>query len=225
MARPTILLLSCLSLLAMATPAAVLAADADPILDFCVADLSKTDLFINGLPCKNPATVTSGDFKSMAFRGVGNTSNPLGIAIGFAAAGANFPALNTQGLTLVKIEYASTGGFVPPHVHPRASEVILVLEGAVLVGFVDTSNKYYSATLYAGDLFVFPRGLLHFQLSLNSSYPALSFSSLNSQNPGLSLIGPALFASTPGIPSIVLQKSFAIDDAQVKAIKMAFGGK
>ncbi|KAI5082299.1 hypothetical protein GOP47_0002042 [Adiantum capillus-veneris] len=222
MERSTMLLLSAIAILAF-TAAPALSADADPILDFCVADLTNKNLFLNGLPCKNPATVTSADFKFEGFRGMGNTSNPLGIAIGFAA-GATFPALNTQGLTLVKIDYANTGGFVPPHVHPRASEIILVLEGAVLVGFVDTSGNYFSATLYAGDLFVFPRGLVHFQLGLNSSYPSLSFSSLNSQNPGLSLIAPALFASTPGIPTMVLQKSFAITEAQVKAIKMAFGG-
>eukprot|EP00250_Pteridium_aquilinum_P015880 c22816_g2_i1 orf=1-492(-) len=141
------------------------AADPDPIQDYCVADLSNTNLFINGLPCKNPASVTSADFKSSVFRGVGNTSNALGVALSFAAA-ATFPALNTQGLTLVKIDYAFTGGFVPPHVHPRASEVIVVLKGAVLVGFVDTSGNYFSSTLYAGDVFVFPRGLIHFQLGL-----------------------------------------------------------
>eukprot|EP00250_Pteridium_aquilinum_P035370 c9263_g1_i1 orf=447-1121(-) len=198
-------------------------ADADPINDYCVADSTVTNLFINGLPCKNPASVTSSDFKSSVFRGAANTSNALGIALGFAAA-ATFPALNTQGLTVVKIDYANTGGFVPPHVHPRASELIVVLEGAIYVGFVDTNGKFFSATLYAGDLFVFPRGLIHFQLGLNSSYPSLSYSSLNSQNPGLSLVTPALFGSTPGIPNLVLEKAFAITEAQVISIKKAFGG-
>lgn len=202
-------------------PAFTQAADPDPVQDYCVADLSNTNVVINGLPCKSPSSVSSADFRSSLFRGTGNVSNPLGIAIA-AAAGATFPALNTQGLTVIKIDYAKMGGFVPPHVHPRASEVVLVLEGAVLVGFIDTSGNYFSTTLYAGDLFVFPRGLIHFQLSLPSSIPSLSFSSLNSQNPGLSLVASALFASTPGIPDIVLEKTFAITEAQVEAIKMAF---
>ncbi|KAI5058852.1 hypothetical protein GOP47_0027022, partial [Adiantum capillus-veneris] len=196
------------------------AADPDPIVDHCVADLSNTTVFFNGLPCKNPSTVSSADFHSSLFRGTGNTSNPLGLAATLASA-ASFPALNTQGLAIVKIEYASTGGLVEPHVHPRASELIVVVQGTVLAGFIDTSGNYFSATLQAGDLFIFPRGLIHFSMNLPDSGQALAYASFNSQNPGLSNVAPALFASTPGIPNTLLEKTFAIAEAQVLAIKKA----
>lgn len=200
------------------------AADADPIVDYCVADPNNTNVFLNGLPCKNASTVSSADFYSSLFRGTLNTSNPLGLAFTLASA-ASFPGLNTQGLSIVKIEYAATGGLVQPHVHPRATEVIMVVQGTVLAGFIDTSDNYFSATLQAGDLFVFPRGLIHFSMNVPDSGPALAYASFNSQNPGLSNVAPALFASTPGIPNTILEKTFAIAEAEVLAIKKALAAR
>ncbi|KAH7403919.1 hypothetical protein KP509_15G000200 [Ceratopteris richardii] len=201
---------------------AAFAADADPIFDYCVADSTQSSIFFNGLPCKDPSTVTAADFTSTAFRAPGNTSNPLGIAIAVAAAGPGLPGLNTQSLTLVRFEYAKDGGFVPLHIHPRASELITVTKGAVQVGFIDSSNKFFSTTLYKGDSFLFPRGLIHYQLSVSSS-PAKSYSSLNSQNPGIVLLPPNLFGSTPSIPDIVLEKSFSLSKDEVDRIKASFG--
>ena len=213
-----VVLLSCLII----NGVLVISADPDPINDYCIADPTIKNSFINGLPCKNPASVTSADFHSSLFKAAPDTSNPLGIALGFAA-GATFPALNTQGLTLVKIDYAKSGGFVPPHVHPRASEIIYVIAGEVEVGLIDTSGKFFNATLFPGDLFVFPRGLIHYQSSVPSC-TSLSLSALNSQNPGLSLVASALFGSTPGIPDSILAKTLSITPAQVDDIKKAFGG-
>lgn len=41
---------------------AVLAADPDPLQDFCVADLSPNAPLINGFPCKPRSNVTAKDF-------------------------------------------------------------------------------------------------------------------------------------------------------------------
>ena len=48
------------------------------------------------------------------------------------------PGLNTLGISLVRIDYAPYGQN-PPHTHPRATKILIVLEGTLYVGFV-TSN-------------------------------------------------------------------------------------
>eukprot|EP00249_Psilotum_nudum_P034344 c53297_g1_i1 orf=510-1244(+) len=208
----------CVFWVALISIGAVVGSDPDPLQDFCVAETS-VSFFSNGLPCKNPAKVTSADFKSSILSTPGNTSNALGLAVTLAA-GSTFPGLNTQGISVARIDLAK-GGLVPPHVHPRASEVIFVVKGAQLVGFVDTNNNLFSKTIYAGELFVFPRGLVHYQLSVADG-PGFSISSLNSQNPGLSLVATALFGSNPPIPNIVLEKTLHLTEKQVTNIKQAF---
>ncbi|XWS64821.1 hypothetical protein CRYUN_Cryun05aG0037100 [Craigia yunnanensis] len=47
--------------------------------------------------------------------------------------------LNTLGISLARIDYAPYGGLNPPHTHTRATEILVVLEGTLYVGFV-TSN-------------------------------------------------------------------------------------
>ncbi|KAG0591611.1 hypothetical protein KC19_1G188000 [Ceratodon purpureus] len=199
--------------------AVVSAADPGPINDFCVADL-KSPLTFNGLSCKSPAMVMPEDFALRAFRGDADTNNPLGIGIIPGFAGVNYPALNTLGFSLAKINYAK-GGLVPPHTHPRATEVITVLKGEVYCGFVDTAGKLYAATLKTGDFFVFPLGLVHFELNTGSG-AAVTLSVLNAQNPGIQIIASSLFGSTPAIQTGVLSKAFGISDATTEAIKKGF---
>ena len=199
--------------------AVVSATDAGPINDYCVADLKST-LLINGLVCKSPAAVTSKDFVFQAFRANADTKNALGIGLIPGFAGVNYPALNTLGLSLAKINYAK-GGLVPPHTHPRATEVITVLSGSVYVGFVDTSGKLFDATLYKDDFFVFPLGLVHFILNTGSE-PAVTLSVLSAQNPGLQIVATALFASAPPVPTAVLTKAFGISASTVAKIEKGF---
>lgn len=198
------------------------ASDGDPMEDFCVTDESKMgeEMSGYGYACKAISKVKGRDFKTGVLREAGNTTNPLGVAVALASA-ANVGALNTQGLSMVRVDYAK-GGVVPPHVHPRASEVVYVIEGTVQAGFVDSSNRMYSETVRAGELFVIPRGLLHFLYNVGDG-KALSVSSLNSQNPGASLAANALFGAHPALPDAVLQSSFQLSRAQVRRLKKVFG--
>lgn len=196
------------------------AADPDPLQDFCVTDPTHSTTQ-NGFPCKPPSHVSSADFKSSALVSPGNTSsNPFGIALTLASA-SSFGALNTQGLSFARIDYAKCG-VVPPHVHPRASEILFVLDGTLSVGFVDTANKLYKETLCAGELFVFPRGLLHFIYNVGAGR-AVTLSGFNSQNPGTSLVANALFGAEPPVSDEVLEKAFQLSEKEVKSLKKVFG--
>jgi quercetin dioxygenase-like cupin family protein len=209
-----------LLLLAATTVTVVMAADADPIDDFCVADLT-SPIILNGLVCVNPATVNGSTFAFTGFENAGNTKNGLGSAVTPGFAGVNYPALNTQGLALARLDYAP-GGLVPPHTHPRATEVLYLVKGQLLVGFVDTNDKFYPAYLKTGDVYVFPRGLVHFQFNFGTT-PAFAIAVLNSQNPGVQLIASALFGATPPIEDAVLAKAFGIPASEVEIIKKGFG--
>jgi quercetin dioxygenase-like cupin family protein len=199
--------------------AVAFAADADPINDYCVGDL-KSSVMVNGLPCKAASMVQSSDFLFSGLRKAADTNNPLGIAVTPGFAGVNYPALNSQGLALARFDYAK-GGLVPAHTHPRASEVLYVTKGELYVGFVDTAGKLFSATLKKGDVWLFPRGLVHFQLNVGGGR-AVSVSVLNGQNPGVQLMASALFGSTPAIKDEVLSKGFGISTEEVQTIKKAF---
>ncbi|KAL5716263.1 hypothetical protein ACHQM5_017980 [Ranunculus cassubicifolius] len=213
-------LLVALFLLAIAS--SVLAYDPSPLQDFCVGD-PNSPVFVNGLVCKNPALVNNKDFIFMGmFNRPGNTSNRLGSAVTPAFV-TQFPALNTMGVSLVRIDFAP-GGINPLHTHPRASEILVCVQGTLLVGFVTSNpeNRFFSNVLYPGDLTVFPKGLIHFQLNIGR-VPAVAFAGLGSQNPGVITIANAVFNSTPPLPDIVLQRSFGVGQEVVNELRAPFG--
>jgi oxalate decarboxylase/phosphoglucose isomerase-like protein (cupin superfamily) len=88
------------------------------------------------------------------------------------------------------------------------------------VGFVDTAGKLFAATLKTGDFFLFPRGLVHFQLNSGSGQSE-TVSVLNAQSPGIQLIATSLFGSSPFISEAILSKAFGVSAAVVDEIRKA----
>lgn len=109
---------------------------------------------------------------------------PTGAVVALAGP-RDFPALNTQGVTHARLDFA-IGGVVPLHTHPRAAETLLVLKGTIYTGFVSDDDVLYASTLHQGDLILFPKALLHFQLNVGNE-TAITFNTLTSQHPGLLL--------------------------------------
>ncbi|GAQ77763.1 cupin superfamily protein [Klebsormidium nitens] len=193
-----------LMLVLAAVAVVAFASDADPVADFVLSAA-------NG-------PITGGNF---AFRGLNNVNVTSGQGSGAKSANAaSFPALTSQGISYTYINYAPCGQN-PIHTHPRATELLFVIEGQLYVGFVDTNNTLYSTTLNAGDAFVFPRGLIHFQQNTNSNSGARALAALNSQNPGTQRVGSALFLPS-GIPGTITQVAFNAQSAAIEAIKAKF---
>ncbi|XP_019445509.1 PREDICTED: germin-like protein subfamily 1 member 1 [Lupinus angustifolius] len=196
--------------------------DPDPIQDYCIADNTNT-FFINGVPCINPKQASSSHFVTSALSKSGNTSsNKFGFSV-TSTNTVNLPGLNTLGLVLVRVDIEGNG-IVPPHSHPRASEVTTCLKGQLLVGFIDTMNRVFTQNLKPGESFVFPKGLIHFLFNRDSKQPALALSGLNSQNPGVQLASVATFASKPPIPDPILKKAFQISDKELDMMRRNLGG-
>ncbi|XP_031260909.1 putative germin-like protein 2-1 [Pistacia vera] len=174
-----------------------------PLQDFCVADPTSSQQ-INGLACKNYALVQASDFSFSGLHIPGNTSNQVGSRVTPVSV-AQLPGLNTLGISMVLIDFAPWGINLP-HTHPRATEILTVLEGSLEVGFVTSNpkNRLITKVLKKRDVFVFPIGLVHFQRNVGA------IAGLRSQNPGVITIANAVFGSNPAIAGEVLSKAFQL---------------
>ncbi|XP_022925750.1 putative germin-like protein 2-1 isoform X1 [Cucurbita moschata] len=209
-----------LELLIATCVVAVFASDPSPLQDFCVADPNSM-VKVNGGVCKDPKAVTADDFFFSGLHKAGNTSNPVGSRVS-AVNVVQIPGLNTLGISLARVDYAPRG-INPPHTHPRATEILTVLEGTLLVGFVtsNTENRLFTKVLQKGDVFVFPIGLIHFQQNIGYGH-AVAIAALSSQNPGVITIANAVFGSNPDIPTDVLAKAFQTHKPIIAGIQAKF---
>ncbi|KAJ1275738.1 hypothetical protein BS78_05G159000 [Paspalum vaginatum] len=184
-------LCSCILLLGIYAPKAL--SDMPPLQDVCpMAPQGEMKLFMNGFLCKHPSTIMASDFKTLLLNHAGDMHNILRSSVNMVTA-TEFPGLNTLGLSMARTDIAPNGA-VLPHSHPRASEMMFVHGGSVLAGFFDTKGRLFQKSLGEGEVFIFPRGLVHYIMNHGFS-PATTFSVLNSQNPGVFSITHAMFAT------------------------------
>uniref|UniRef100_A0ACD5ZVD9 Uncharacterized protein n=1 Tax=Avena sativa TaxID=4498 RepID=A0ACD5ZVD9_AVESA len=150
-----------------------IASDPSPLQDFCVAD-NNSRVLVNGFVCKDPKDVKAEDFFLAAKLDTprDTKTNKVGSNVTLINV-MRIPGLNTLGISLARIDYAPLGEN-PPHTHPRATEILTVLEGTLYVGFVTSNpnNTLLSKVLNKGDVFVFPEGLIHFQFNPNPYKPS-----------------------------------------------------
>ncbi|KAF3670659.1 Germin-like protein subfamily 1 member 18 [Capsicum annuum] len=202
------------------------ASDPNPLQDFCVAiNDPKSHVLVNGRFCKNPEHVTADDFFTSGLNMPGIAFNQFGVTVASANV-LTLPGLNTLGISLVRFDYPPYG-LNAPHTNPRESEILVVVEGTLYVGFVTSTsapnekNRLFSKILHPGDVFVFPMGLIHFQLNVGKT-KAVAFAALNSQLPGLNIIANASFGSHPPINDDILAKAFQVDKKIVDYIQSQF---
>ncbi|KAH6774775.1 hypothetical protein C2S51_013179 [Perilla frutescens var. frutescens] len=132
-----------------------------------------------------------------------------------------FPALNGQSVSYAALVYPPCSAN-PVHTHPRSAELLFLTQGSLEVGFVDTTNKLYTQTLQEGDLFVFPKGLVHFQYNAHAKKPAFAISAFGSAAAGTVSLPNTLFNST--IDDDVLAVSFKTDVATIQKLKAGLKG-
>ncbi|KAE8689575.1 Germin-like protein subfamily 3 member 2 [Hibiscus syriacus] len=183
--------------------------DPDPVLDFCIPAAG-----IAG--CKNSSAASVDDFVFTGIKSPGKFGET-----GLAAQPVNvnvFPGLNTLGMSFVRADF-EVGGINVPHFHPRATEIAFVLEGRIYSGFVDTENRIFAKVIEKGEVMVFPRGLLHFQMNVGDK-PATILGSFDSQNPGSVRIPNAVFGA--GIEGKLLEKAFGLNSKEIGKLKRKF---
>jgi len=185
-------------------------------LDFCVGDPS-LPRGPKGYSCKDPSKVTVDDFVYTGFRVGGPTTNTFKNSVNFAVSD-KYPALNGLGISMARLDFG-VGGVIPIHTH-RTSEVIILVEGSIIAGFIDTNNTAYYKMLQVGDVMIFPEAMLHFQVNVGDT-PALAFVSLNSANPGFQGVSSSLFAGN--LPAKLVEQTTLISPEEVRRLKKIFG--
>ncbi|XP_057451069.1 putative germin-like protein 9-2 [Lotus japonicus] len=158
-------------------------------------------------------------FTFTGFRALSGQKTPPQAFKVIKASGAEFPALIGQSVSYAVLEFPA-GSINPPHTHPRSAELLLVTQGALQVGFVDTTNKLFTQSLQAGDMFVFPKGLVHFQHNADANNPALALSAFGSANAGTVSLPNTLFNSS--IDDTVLALAFKTQVSTIQSLKKGF---
>ncbi|XP_060216767.1 germin-like protein subfamily 1 member 7 [Lycium barbarum] len=80
-------------------------------------------------------------------------------------------------------------------------------------------NHLFSKILNPGDVFVFPKGLIHFQYNVgHKKATVLVF--FNGQNPGLITIPGSILTSEPTVPDNILAKGFQLTRTQISEAPM-----
>jgi quercetin dioxygenase-like cupin family protein len=178
-------------------------------------------VFVNGKFCKDFKLAEANDFFFEGLQNPRNTENPVGSNVTTVNVD-KIRGLNTLGISLARIDFAPYGEN-PPHIHPRGTEILVVVEGTLLVGFVTSNmeNRLFTKVINKGDVFVFPIGLIHFQFNVGHSN-ALAFAALSSQNAGVITIANTVFGSNPPINPDVLAKAFQLDKNIIEDLQKKF---
>ncbi|KAL2650523.1 hypothetical protein R1flu_018651 [Riccia fluitans] len=126
-------------------------------------------------------------------------------------------ALSGLGVSNALLVYPP-GSVNVPHTHPRGTETLFIIEGTLEVGLIDTTAPVpvlFTQTLQKDDIFVLPRGLVHFQIN-KSQKTVRAYASFSSTNPGLVSLPRTLFGVNVDID--VLTKSFQVPPYMIKAL-------
>lgn len=132
---------------------------------------------------------------------------------------AEFPSLNGQSVSYAALQF-QPNSINPPHTHPRSAELLFVVQGSLQVGFVDTTSKLFTQNLSVGDMFIFPKGLVHFQHNADQKVPALAISAFGSANAGTISLPGTLFNTS--IDDTVLALAFKTDVTTIQNLKKGF---
>ncbi|XP_042056140.1 putative germin-like protein 2-1 [Salvia splendens] len=124
------------SSIALSLAYVALAFEPSPLQDFCdhpfhFIGIMAFSARVNGQACKSPASVIANDFSFSGLHMPGNTSNPNGSRVTPVTA-TQLPGLNTLGISMARVDYAPWG-INPSHTHPRATEMLTVIEGSILL--------------------------------------------------------------------------------------------
>ncbi|PON84342.1 Germin [Trema orientale] len=201
---PSLLIIFSFALLQMT----MLAADPDILTDFIV-------------PANATRGVDGNFFTFTGLRALFGADPPTTFKVAKVSM-AEFPALNGQSVGYAVLQYPA-GTTNPPHTHPRSAELLFVIDGTLEVGFVDTTNKLYTQSLQTGDIFVFPKGLVHFQYNADPQNSAVAISAFGSANAGTVSLPNTLFVT--GIDDNVLAISFKTDVATIQKLKAGLAPK
>lgn len=170
------------------------------------------------VPGKVTAEVVDEDFAFRGFLGFNSAAlwdtltpaqqaqSPGGFSIGLNQ--NTFPITNYAGVSSALLVIKKKGQ-VPPHMHPRANALLIVIKGGPLrLDITDSNNTKHSVTLDTGDVGYIPQGLMHVMENL-SNKDVLALHQFSSGYAGTLRVVPALFASSGDVLSTAFNGAFS----------------
>jgi hypothetical protein len=159
-----------------------------------------------------------------------NNAVPAPNATGGATKAANietFPILTGLGISTT-LGFLEPCGINTPHVHPRATEFLTLVDGKNLkFGYVLENglvkagqNPEIAGALNKFEGTVFPQGSIHFQFNDNCD-KATFVASLNSEDPGTSQVAQNFFALNSDVISATLGLPKTIDGKNIEEFRKA----
>ena len=133
----------------------------------------------------------------------------------------NFPFLvssKSDGSNAISgaVAFLEPCGMNPPHTHPRATQILTVVEGELEVGFVMENGLFaaaakdinalafpFNTTVQQFEATIFPQGSIHFQFNPTCER-SIFVAALNSADPGTSQIAQNFFVLDSDIVDITL---------------------
>jgi oxalate decarboxylase/phosphoglucose isomerase-like protein (cupin superfamily) len=105
----------------------------------------------------------------------------------------NFPILEELGISGA-VSFIEPCGLNIPHLHPRANEILTVIDGILDTGFVQENgfNTEIETQLGKFQATIFPMGSIHYQQNPTCS-PAAFVAALNNEDPGRSDIATSFW--------------------------------
>jgi quercetin dioxygenase-like cupin family protein len=194
------------------------------VIPFAVVQIAMAgdpDIVSDFLIPPNVTTFDGSFFTFTGMRALVGAQPPSALKVSKVSA-AEFPALIGQSVSYAVLQFPA-GTTNPPHVHPRSAELLFLAGGSLQVGFVDTTNKLFTQTLQAGDMFIFPKGLVHFQYNADAQNTALAISAFGSASAGTVSLPTTLFATS--IDDNILALAFKTDVATIQALKVGLAPK
>ncbi|KNC74228.1 hypothetical protein SARC_13219 [Sphaeroforma arctica JP610] len=126
----------------------------------------------------------------------------------------NVPVMQAAKMTHTRFHIAPCGINLP-HIHPRGTESIYIIEGALTVGFVTESGRLITNDVIVDQSTFFPRGLIHYQQNMGCE-PAGYISMLDDSDAGLLVVSGVL----GNLPSEALEATFDEDAEFVNQLLM-----
>lgn len=124
-------------------------------------------------------------------------SNELGVVTGqggktVRADHSTFPALVSSGGSIT-VGFLDACGFNTPHVHPRAAELNIVVEGRIFASVTaENGAAHRNHTLSKFDMTVFPQGAIHTEFNPDCT-PAVFVAAFPDEDPGVGQIAQNYF--------------------------------
>ncbi|CEL94495.1 unnamed protein product [Vitrella brassicaformis CCMP3155] len=121
-----------------------------------------------------------------------------------------WPALSGHGFSQTVTDIAPCS-INTPHLHPRATEMLYITKGRLIVGFAEENGgRIVTNDIKEGNSAFFPHTLIHWQFNPTCE-PAQFVGTLNSDDGGVHTIAQALF----GLPNDVLATALNVDEYDV----------